>query len=523
MSATEKRRWHPIILVLLSAATILLGLFHFSHSIWFDEGLTWRIVQGTTFGDVAKNALTYKPMPPLYFLLTRLSWQWLVNEPGLRTVSLLCGITSIWLTFALIARWAGKNAGIAAAAFIAATPGYFFYFVDANPYTILVLAVLFSLLLLDRALKHNRVSDWFFYGLALIFGLSVHTLFIFYAAAQWLLPLVRARIKSRTDHSSGVPPERAPSRQNFRFSIVLAAALAVWVLWVVLYFRMDGYQSPLSFDRLFAANTLFCMAGMIPGPLTYGHWIQWIAFPILLVAGAFRIWKTDRERGLEWLLLWTMPVLMITVFVRLSLDFLGYRYGLGVIPITAMIIALGAGVDAQPENREFLPPTKYLRLSLRIIFMAYILAGFGRLVFGGPDLFCFQDWKRAAEYVHRAAAPQDFIWFRSETTSFPFRFYDPSGYFTNLFWPVARGPEAAVRNLEHAMSPARNHGSKVWIMLLDFYNSNSWIDRRTRSFVDSPDKKNEEFLSVLQRDTPYHAVAVRQFRRVRILVLDEKR
>jgi hypothetical protein len=300
--------------------------------------------------------------------------------------------------------------------------------------------------------------------------------------------------------------------------------LMVWMAWVIFYFHRDGYQSPLNIHRLLAVDTLFCLAGMIPGPLTYGHWIQFVTFPLLLTAGIYRMWRSYREKLLEWMLLWILPVLMITLFIRLTLSFIGYRYGLGVFPLTALVIALGSGVTAGQSNCSPLLFSGKSRFFLQFLFIAYLLAGFGRLAFAGPDYFTHQDWKKVGTYLQREAAPQDFIWVSSEGFSFPARFYDPLQRLNNYVWPAKGNTDAdKVRSLERLGHLAKAKQCKAWIVMADFHNAIPWIDWKTRSSEKNPDKSNLAILAGLAQSAHYRAVPVQTYKRIRILLLNEKR
>jgi hypothetical protein len=405
---------------------------------------------------------------------------------------------------------------------MAATPGVFFYFADANPYTIVILAVILSLMALDRALAHNRIFDWFLYFLTLAFGLAVHNLFIFYASAQWLIPCIRFFRKSVIAQNPEQQKSGLSATAIFRFGVVLLITLALWLVWLVFYSQSGGYQRPPVLRRLASLNTLFCLIGMIPGPLTYGHWVQWISFPILLIAGMFRVWRSYREKLLEWALLWILPVVMITIFVQLTSKFLGYRYGLGVFPITCLIAVLGAGMNRASPDLRTIPRFAKGSLLLRFVFLAYLLAGFGRLALGGRDLFTYQEWKQAESYLRLTAASQDYVWIPGESLSYPLRFYESSRKALNIVWPAKGGKELAVADLRSMAQSAKISRRGVWIVCPGFANSIPWINKNTRIVAESPEAAYTEIISALPEQTGYHLVPVQEYKRIRIFRLDER-
>jgi 4-amino-4-deoxy-L-arabinose transferase-like glycosyltransferase len=469
--------------------------------------------------------MTYKPMPPLYFFLTHASYHWLGGEAGLRAVSFIAGMASMLALYALVSGWMGRAAGIAAVVFMSATPGVFFYFVDANPYSMLVLAVLLSILALERALEGNRRRDWFLYSLTLLGGLSIHLLFIFYAAAQWLIPFMRLVKQSRKTQGARVLSSATLGGSPIPgFCIALAATLSLWLAWVVFYFKKGGYQKPPDLERLFTLDTVFCLGGMIPGILTYGHWIQWICFPILLCAGLWILWNSHREKIAEWLAIWILPVLMITVFIRLTLTFTGYRYGLGVFPVTALIAVIGAGMGRESLHKAAVRPIANQTIILKSVLAVYVLAGFFRLAFSGTDLFTYQDWKHAAAYLNAEAAPCDRMWLPNEATAFPLRFYSSSMRLPSIVWSLNRGSGEVLQDLVQLGGWADAAKCRVWVVLPDFSNSVPWIESRTRSSDEgNPGKRLRGVLADLPKHSRYHLVTVREYRRVRIFRMEPNR
>ncbi len=522
MIPSSKAHYYSASLYLLLLIALLFGVAHLQHSIWHDEGLTYQIVRGGTWGEVVQRAMTYKPMPPLYFFLTKLSWEWIGKESGLRLISLLFGLGSIALSFALVSQWTSSAVALAAAAFMVATPGLFFYFVDANPYTILIFAVLLSLLALNNALQHNKKRDWFLYWLTLILGLSAHTLFIFYAAAQWLIPWIRAFNEARYSENSGLTKSKFFLAETYPVNLVILGALLSWSAWIIYYFQSGGLHTPLNWKHLFNPDTLFCFAGMFAGPVTLGHWIQWIILPVLAAAGVFHLWKYQKERRLEWLILWILPVLTITCFIRLTLEFIGYRYALGVFPLTCLIVVLGTRIPLSDSGISIKRSATLKSRILKALFLAYLLAGLGRIAFAGSDIFVYQDWKQAADYLNRVGSSEDFIWVPIESAPYSFIFYATKHSESAVAWPGKIAPEDPLNSLINLGFLAKKKQCRTWIILPGFANSIPWIESITRTTEQRTGGRRDMLEAALPDQSPFHLVSIEEYRRIRIMLLEEK-
>ncbi len=498
-----------IALALILAQTILLARHHMPHSIWYDEGLTLNIVQRSSLSEVLHGAMTLKPFPPLYFFLVHASFRLIAGELGLRLISLIFGLLAIGATFWLGNKLMGRWAGLLAAGLLASTPGVFFYFVDANPYTILIFWSALSTGLMFTAIERNTWGSWVFYTVAVLGGLASHTLFIFYVGGQWLLFLyirLFSPIKPSGLHWRGFWRKE---RRYFASSLVV---LAIWFGWVTFYLSNKSYVNTPQIGRMMSFPTLVSMAGMIPGPLSYDLWPHGILFGIALAGGMLVLWRSDRETWIRLMLLWIPPVIGITLFVRATLIFISYKYALGVFPVTCL---LAAGIlKARQDNMPGIGGRIPWRLLLVGTICLCISAGTWRLAFSTPEYFSYNDWKSCVRYLEENAGARDTIWFEYEQSSFPFAFYYSRR--DQIAFNPTGDHETEAEDLIRRQNQVAAQGGTVWVVLPDFQNRNPWIERFTRSVSRNKEEIARQLDLDLQSRCDFRLVSSRNFDRIRV-------
>lgn len=179
-------------LVLLAA--ILVRLPNLNESLWFDEVMYTGV--GLT-GDSLRWVLFHDVHPPLYALVV---WAWIQvfgdSEIAVRLPSLLCGLASVALTFALAQQWFGSRIAFLAAMLLALSPAHIWYSHENKTNMLLVLLTVTLIWGLDRAWRSDRRRDWavFLIASALALWTNVFAVFVVLAALLWLwLEALRAQ------------------------------------------------------------------------------------------------------------------------------------------------------------------------------------------------------------------------------------------------------------------------------------------------------------------------------------------
>jgi Dolichyl-phosphate-mannose-protein mannosyltransferase len=155
------------IVIGLAIVGLVLRARLMSNSLFEDELSTYYIVTGHGLSQIFLphygHALELNP--PLLFLFS-----WIAERLGsspelLRLPSLLAGVATIPLVFAVGVRTVGRNAAITAAALVALSPFLIFYSSQARPYALMVFLVLAATLALVMALGRGERRWWVVYGI----------------------------------------------------------------------------------------------------------------------------------------------------------------------------------------------------------------------------------------------------------------------------------------------------------------------------------------------------------------------
>lgn len=177
-------------MVLVTAVGIAFRLARLDETLIGDELSTLFIVDGNDLGNVFTSVSSDAEIsPPLYFILS-----WLTTKLGsapelVRLPSLLAGVASIPLTYAVGARAVGRGAGLIAAAVMALSPFMIFYSTDGRAYAVAIFLLLVSTLAMLHAVEDGRVRWWVVYGAATCLAMYSHYTAAFVLGAQliWLL------------------------------------------------------------------------------------------------------------------------------------------------------------------------------------------------------------------------------------------------------------------------------------------------------------------------------------------------
>ncbi len=131
---------------------------------WSDEGATYLALQRSW----ADLAVLWQgpdaPMVPYYYLAKAWAavlwslWPTLSTVVAVRLLSAAAGVATVVVLYALVARNAGRFAGVLAGLVLLSLPGFVRYAQEARPYALLALAATVSWLASDLRLRPGRVA-----------------------------------------------------------------------------------------------------------------------------------------------------------------------------------------------------------------------------------------------------------------------------------------------------------------------------------------------------------------------------
>ena len=465
--------YYTIVVFLLACGGLLVATRHMSHSVWFDESQTDLIARQDTLAGVTELARTERPYPPLFFLVVHESLRLWDDETGLRMPSALFGALAIFAVFLLGREVAGEFTGAIAAFLFVLTPGAFRYFVDGNPYTLLVLASALSMLYLFRATRSNSIGDWLLYALFALLGLATHILFIFHFGAQILAGLYLRSSAHAT-----------PAARYKRLMVAMSVLFAVAIVWSSICMH-GGDARPIVFSRLARVDLPVTLAGMYLGPLALGGLIPLVLWCPLQLLGAVAFFRNHRDRVWAMAILIGLPLLAITLFVRSTLEFVAYKYVLGIFPLACIVAALSwKAVPLRPL---------FAKTCFGVAALAYCVTGAVFIARAAPDAFAYQDWRSVSQYLNRQSAAGAPVLVAPGSGLHPLTYYYKSP-------GVIACTQAELGDRLAARLPAAGQPSQgVWVVLSAFANDNPLVAKYTEFPAPGSRKQVQEVVTAIEQ------------------------
>jgi mannosyltransferase len=179
-----------VLLALLIAIAAFLRFWRLRHQgFWFDEANTSQEVHYTP-GQLLSLLKHYESTPPLYY---GVAWVWArifgYGEAGLRSLSAVCGVLVVPVSYVLACKLFNRRAGLIAAALTACNPLLIWYSQEARAYELVVLLAGLSLVAFAYAKDEpapGAVAAWTVAS-ALAIATEYYAALVIVPQALWLL------------------------------------------------------------------------------------------------------------------------------------------------------------------------------------------------------------------------------------------------------------------------------------------------------------------------------------------------
>jgi mannosyltransferase len=184
-------------LALLGSVVVVAALLRLAtlgqQSFWFDESMTYFIIHGSPAA-VLDAISAHEVTPPLYYYL---AWAWThvlsSAEFGLRSLSAVAGIATVWVCYPIGKELSGRRTGLVLAALVAVNPLLIWYSQESRAYAMLVLASAASFLFFIRALKKRSALNLGGWALFSALAFLTHYFGLFLVGVECALLLVSVR------------------------------------------------------------------------------------------------------------------------------------------------------------------------------------------------------------------------------------------------------------------------------------------------------------------------------------------
>jgi len=330
--ANRSRRLRAQHLILGMLIFVALGLrlaYLTFQPLWWDEG--WSVYFATTDMSSMFDLTAVDIHPPLYYMLLHL-WIAVLGSSvfSVKLLSVLIGTVTVPLLFATGRRLSGGTGGLVAAGLLAFSPLHIFYSQEVRMYVLVTLLSLagFDFALRWRLASGEQISDFRNWGLGLGYVLAATlALYTQYYAAFVLLALNISMVICWIRGQRGIR----------RILPWLGAQAAVALLYLPWLWYAGGKL--LTYVRLKVSVegdpslSLFTYAGSHLSAFSWGHaegllagwwWLGLLPSIVLLVSGAFLLWRKARQEGLghvlsgirDWVLVvghWPLAIVLVAL------------------------------------------------------------------------------------------------------------------------------------------------------------------------------------------------------------------
>ncbi|MDF2387553.1 glycosyltransferase family 39 protein [Nostoc ellipsosporum NOK] len=168
-----------------------------NQSLWFDEGWSLRLSDGTSFQENLSNIIGREAgdkYQPLYYLLL-FYWRSVFgdSEFAIRSLSALLGVGSVITIFFTSLRIYGKKHALWSSMIIAVSSFGVFYSQDARPYALLIFIASLQIFLFTHIINQdnsNKIISQVFFGLITAIGMFGSILIVIFSAALCLSHII---------------------------------------------------------------------------------------------------------------------------------------------------------------------------------------------------------------------------------------------------------------------------------------------------------------------------------------------
>jgi uncharacterized membrane protein len=242
---TRRHHSNATLWVVVCLGALIVRALYLDHfSLWLDEILEVFTISNS-WGGMLHDLRSLLYNPPLDYVLRKAAEPLLLSDAARRLPSVLLGTSCVLVFGLLIARRAGRTAGLTAAVLLALAPYHVRYSQEVRPYALGLLLLCLSLVGLEAYLRRPSLSR-----LILVYLLCLATSYALYLAALMLLLAASALL---IEGSFSADTDRRPgARRALRWSSAFGAALIVgylpWMGVIVKLLRSQPMSVPPSYS-----------------------------------------------------------------------------------------------------------------------------------------------------------------------------------------------------------------------------------------------------------------------------------
>ena len=395
------------LLLIMGIALVLRCTFLSKESLWLDEVESWWFAT-----DLGRALTAERTNPPLYYTMLHFWIGWFgTSEAGLRSLSVVPGVLSVGLVYALAKKLLSRGIALGAALYQSISSFQIYYSQEARTFAWLMFLILAAGLTLWNALEatagKRRFLYFLGYGLLGAVALYSHFITVFFLAGFGLFVLIRRR------------------KQLVPFIASSAVAVLLFLPWVVTLLRAAAgngqnyrrylfLKMPQAYFSFLFGDTLIPLDGeavthiratlMHFAPLLLGATLS----VAVLLPFVWLAWKRWGDR-LEYALAAAVAPVLLAFLVSFKVMVFDERYLIAAAPFLYIVVA--AAIVELLEWRKGRVPAWQNSAALAAVGLYAILLLVSLYNYFFNPRFGREQWREAVAYVEAQDAGKTFIVF----------------------------------------------------------------------------------------------------------------
>jgi mannosyltransferase len=381
----------------LAGITILGAILRLHYlgaeSLWFDESASVAIAH-LDWWSLWKVVSLAEANMALYYGMLHVWLTFGESEFVVRALSVLGGVLTLPLIYAIGKRMFGTRVGLVSAALLATNALHIKYSQEARGYSLVVLLATLSSLFFIRAIEHQSRYDWMGYVLASTLAVYAHFFGVLVLGAQWISIIL-------------LRPREVPWRKLLISISVIGTFLLPLAVFVLT--RDTGQVAWVSKPGIYDIYGLLDSLAGGGKPLGLAYFF----FGSVALLVALRAWVHSGASFEKWrygfLLSWLFVPIMTVFAISLAKPMFVNRYLIVCLPALVLLVAIGV---CQIRQRWLFAGGLAVLLLLSV----------RKIHWSGAQLEK-EDWRGATTYVLSDASPKDGILFYTSYGRLSFDYY----------------------------------------------------------------------------------------------------
>lgn len=437
----------PLILIIFFG--FLLRLYRLAaYDLWYDESLSYSLAK---LFPVFSTFATLEPHPPLYYGTLSL-WMGFFGEGefALRFLSVVCGITAIFLAYKLCGLCGDNRIALGGAIILAISPIHIWFSQEVRAYAFLTALLLAKVFFFLRAVTDSRKSSWVCFLLFSLF--ATYTNYF-----TWMMVFPEMAILLFRKHRYTV------KKWTFCYVIAIAAFLPVMpkLLKDITGVHSSFWISEPTFESLLDTFINFTLG------YNASLWVRAATYTcvILAVLGIFTS-KKYKMFPLYFFLFFFLPILILFVFSKLVAPIYLDRYFISIAPFYLFLVVFGFMNIPNMIIRGFVG--SFVVLSVFFPLSNYF-SGYLPPKAINSGIYAKRPFKPAVRYIQKAFQEGDRIVHTNPCTQWSFYYYMDK----DKKVITRREDIAKMRNFDLVIMP--DYLDRFWYRLLVRDMSPPWV------------------------------------------------